>query len=296
MSVHATPAPVAAPWLETAVQRLAAKAGEGIPYLTGGAGAAEPTALAAMALNAQGRSKEARSAAEWLKREQAADGSIAVRPGESRPAWPTSLALIVWNEMNHDHAYDAAIAKGTGWLLGNKGAPTEQTPELGHNTRLIGWSWAENTHSWLEPTAFAVLSLRALGKQDHARVREAVRLMENRLLDSGGCNYGNTTVFGQELRPHIQPTGTVLLALAGEAVSAKISKATDWLESQLNEQTPASSLGWGLMGLRAQGVVPGAAQQWLAAAAERVQARDQSPAKLALLALASSGWPGANKR
>jgi hypothetical protein len=278
--------------------RLDADAANGIAYLKDGPPAAEPTALAALALSGLGHAAQAHKAAAWLAQQQATDGSIAVRPGESTPAWPTSLALVVWSGLNSDHALDPAITKGEGWLLKTKGAATEQTADVGHDTRLIGWSWAENTHSWLEPTAFAVLALRALGNQDHPRTREAIHLMENRLLDSGGCNYGNTTVFGRELRPHVQPTGIVLLALAGSETGpyqAKVRKATSWLESQLNSQTPAASLGWGLLGLRAQGVVPAGSKDWLAAAAERVQRRDQSPAKLALLALASTGWPGATK-
>jgi hypothetical protein len=291
MSVHAPATPIAAVWLDDALARLGEGAGRGVAYLKDGPPAAEPTALAALALARHGRMAQAGQAAHWLAHQQAADGSLAVRPGETTPAWPTSLALVVWNALNQDRGYDAAIAKGAAWLLKTKGTPTEKTSDVGHDTQLIGWSWADNTHSWLEPTAFAVLALRALGKQDHSRAREAVRLMGNRLLDSGGCNYGNTTVFGRELRAHVEPTGVVLLALAGSEPNAKVQKAMAWLESQLHTQTPAASLGWGLLGLRARAVVPAEANAWLATAARRVQNRDQSPAKLALLALAAVGWP-----
>jgi len=51
----------------------------------------------------------------------------------------------------------------------------------------------------------------------HPRADEAVQLMLDRILPGGGCNYGNTIVLDQLLRPHIQPTGIVLLALAGDA-------------------------------------------------------------------------------
>jgi hypothetical protein len=293
MSVHAPATPASAVWLDDALSLLGESAGRGIAYLKDGPPATEPTALAALALFAHGRTREAHQAAEWLVRQQASDGSIAVRPGETTPAWPTSLALVTWNAFGGVRTFDVAMASAEGWLLKTKGTPTEQTPDVGHDTHLIGWSWADNTHSWLEPTAFAVLALRARGLQDHARAKEAVRLMENRLLDSGGCNYGNTTVFGRELRPHVEPTGVVLLALGAQAVqSAKVHRATEWLAAQLNARTPAASLGWGLLGLRAQGVVPAEANAWLAAAAGRVQKRDHSPAKLALLALAMVGWPG----
>lgn len=286
-------APHLRPWLEAALTRLGANAGAGTAYLNGGMPASEPTAIGALALASYGRVAEAHKGAAWLAQQQLADGSLGVNPGEDKPGWPTSLALVAWHGLNQDGAFDAAIAKGKKWLLTAHGTGNPQTSEMGHDTTLVGWSWAENTHSWLEPTAFAVVALNALGETNHARTREAVRLMENRLLASGGCNYGNTTVFGNELRAHVQPTGIVLLALAGSERAEKLKKSIAWLESQLSAQTPAASLAWGLIGLRAQGVVPTSSDDWAAAAAERVQKHDNSPAKLALLALAVHGWPGA---
>ena len=35
--------------------------------------------------------------------------------------------------------------------------------------------------------------------------RNAQAMLIDRLLAGGGCNYGNTVVLGQELRPHVQP-------------------------------------------------------------------------------------------
>jgi len=51
------------------------------------------------------------------------------------------------------------------------------------------------------------------------------------------------------------------------------------------------SLGWALLGLRAHSAFPPQADEWLEAAATKVQSRDRSPHKLALLALAAKGWP-----
>ena len=74
----------------------------------------------------------------------------------------------------------------------------------------------EENRAWLEPTAMALLALKHTGHDAHVRAREAVDLLHDRLLPNGGSNYGNTFVFGQELRPHVQPTGLALLALTGE--------------------------------------------------------------------------------
>ena len=218
---------------------------------------------------------------------QSPDGSIGIGPGERKPAWPTSLALVAWS---HIGGFAEPAARAQKWLLNAKGEPVDKTPDLGHDTSLIGWSWAEKTHSWLEPTAFAVLALRASGQSAHARTREALRLLEDRLLATGGCNYGNTTVLGSELRAHAQPTGIVLTALAGER-SAKLAKSIDWLRANLAADTSPASLAWGLMGLRAQDALPAEADTWLAEAAARLARRGASPAKLALIALAANGWP-----
>ena len=99
-----------------------------------------------------------------------------------------------------------------------RGIAVERYEELGHDSSLIGWPWVEGTHSWIEPTAWAVLALKAVGLRQHPRTREAVRLLVDRLLPEGGCNFGNTYVLGQQLLPHLQSSGICLLALAGEKI------------------------------------------------------------------------------
>ena len=95
---------------------------------------------------------------------------------------------------------------------------------IGHDPNLVGWPWVEATHSWLEPTALAILALCRGGLAEHPRVKAGVDLILDRALEAGGWNYGNKAVFGTELRPQPGPTGLALLALAAvgtrrEAVS-----------------------------------------------------------------------------
>ena len=40
---------------------------------------------------------------------------------------------------------------------------------------LVGWPWAENNFSWVEPTSWACLALRKAGQGDNPRVQEGVR-------------------------------------------------------------------------------------------------------------------------
>jgi hypothetical protein len=161
---------------------------------------------------------------------------------------------------------------------------------FGHDTTLVGWSWAEGTHSWVEPTALQVVALRTAGHGQHPRVREAVRLLLDRQLPAGGWNYGNTLVMGNTLPPHVQPTGIALLALAGEpAARGRIERSLTYLRQTVNESTATVSLAWALLGLAAHGQSPAPAAEWLERAFRRTAQRDCSPYKYALLGLADRG-------
>jgi hypothetical protein len=270
-----------------------------------------------LALMVHERYDVALATAEKLTEMQQDSGEVAVRSGEEWPGWPTSLAIAAWRAVmasgTHEHsdnfrstigdadreshvsrltAFGERIARAVGWLLAHRGQGVSRNENFGHNTELIGWAYAEGTHSWVEPTAFAVLALKAAGREYEASTREGVAVLIDRQLPGGGLNYGNTFVLGQLIRPHVQPTGIGLLALAGEEDSSgRIAKSVAWLRRSIGPQTTATSLGWALLGLTAQGVDLPESAEWLATAAGHVKSRDGSPYKLALLALAAKGWP-----
>jgi hypothetical protein len=253
--------------------------------------AAEPAALAALALHVHGRSEEARPALDWLAKIQGEDGSVGVREGEATPAWPTSLAVIAWKTIAPD-PFGGRIERAAAWIFSARGETTPRAVEFGHDTEIPGWSYAEATHSWIEPTSLHVLALKAAGRGQHARTRDGVRMLIDRQIPSGGCNYGNTLVLGQMLRPHVQPTGIALLALAGEDdASGRIATSVKWLAKAIGPRTTAASLSWALLALRAHDELPAQTDDWLAVAHRRVMDHDRSPHKLALLALAAKGWP-----
>jgi hypothetical protein len=261
-----------------------------IGYTAGSAPAAEPTALAALALAQHGRHDAARKAAEALAKLQQTSGEVGVRADET-PGWPTSLAVIAWCAVDRN-SFRGRTDRAVTWLLANRGKAVEQTATFGHNTELVGWAYAEQTHTWVEPTAFAVLALKAAGKADDPATREGVLVLIDRQLPGGGLNYGNTYVLGQLLRSHQQPTGITLLALVGEIdTTGRLAKSVAWLRRSIGPETTPLSLGWSLLGLRAHGIELPQADEWLAVAAGKVRHRDRSPHKLALLALAAKGWP-----
>ncbi len=260
-------------------------------YHLDGPSAAEPAALACLALACHQQYAAARLPAQWLVEIQARDGSVGVNATQETPAWPTSLAILAWNhlaEATGQDEYAAASARAIRWSLEARGTTAPQQAHVGHDTMLNGWSWAADTHAWVEPTCMFVMALKAVGQTQHERTREAVRLIVDRLLPEGGCNYGNTIVLGQELFPHVQPTGLAMLALAGETASdPRIEKSLAYLQDQLTGDTSTSSLCYGLLGMAAHGREPVQASAWLEEAVGRLADRGTSCYKRALIALAA---------
>ena len=117
--------------------------------------------------------------------------------------------------------------------MATEGTLPDAVQLAGRKTMAHGWPWVAGTYSWVEPTAIGLLALKHTAYARHRRAREAALLLVNRLLESGGCNYGNTVVFGQTLRPHVQPSGLALLALADEDDPAgRIGRTLDYLRSE----------------------------------------------------------------
>ena len=151
---------------------------------------------------------------------QRPDGSVGDLGGtEEAPCWPTPYGVILWGVLGGYEPQRSRRACGLAAPPGGQGDPRERRPRariVGHDPTLIGWPWVADTHSWLEPTALAILALRREGRGDHPRVREGVRLIADRAIVDGGWNYGNKAAFGHALRPQPAPTGLALLALAPE--------------------------------------------------------------------------------
>ncbi|HEY4307951.1 MAG TPA: hypothetical protein VGN12_00740 [Pirellulales bacterium] len=268
--------------------------------------AAEPTAWAALALAAYGRHEAAARARVWLLDLQNTNGSVGIRKDEPAPCWPTGLAVLAWKLTG---AVSATNIKSIGtapsnapswaeqegsrraveWLLTIAGETSANAQYTGHDTSIAGWPWVVGTHSWVEPSALALLALRAAGLAEHPRARDAARLLYDRLLSTGGCNYGNTIVLGQALLPHVEPTGLTLLALAGRPdAQGRIAASIAYLQGTLGPETTPASLAYGLLGLAAQRTTLAQSDEWLSACVEGSYRRGAS-LELALLALAAMG-------
>ena len=190
-----------------------------------------------------------------LIREQEEDGRLPINRSHPDSFWPTALAVLAWQGSSHSQA---AQGRAIHLLLETTGVhgPRRSDEPAGHDTRLKGWPWVVGTHSWIEPTALAVIAMKATGHGQHDRVREAIEMVLDRQLPQGGWNYGNTLVFGRELRPMPESTGAALVGLAGMADREKVIRSLDYLEDEVSRLRTPISLGWALLGLAAWDLWP----------------------------------------
>ncbi|MCH7814558.1 MAG: hypothetical protein IID40_11130, partial [Planctomycetes bacterium] len=104
------------------------------------------------------------------------------------------------------------------------------------------------------PTCYAVMALKAVGRGAHPRVAEAVRMIRDRSMPSGGWNYGNTRVLGQELRAFPSTTGMALLALRGQPEGDDTRAGLAYLTDALPRLKSAWALGWTALAARYYGL------------------------------------------
>jgi len=144
-----------------------------------------------------------------------------------------------------------SVQRAVTFLINNTGVHFTKKKEsvAEHDTEIKGWPWVENTHSWVEPTSMAVLALRSSGHGEHPRVVEAVRMLLDRQLPSGGWNMGNISAFGKELLPLPESTGHALTALNSFTNTEVVQKSLDYLNKIIQNFRTPLALAWGLFGL-----------------------------------------------
>jgi len=191
----------------------------------------------------------------FLERSQLQDGSWPSSPESHEGCWVTSLAC--WALLRQERVADSVV-RGIDWLCndrpGDAGLRWRLLQRL-HSNRQVssqsssyyGWSWTPKTASWVEPTSFGLLVLRAsspagtlpAGVQRRQQVAEA--MLYNRMCPGGGWNCGNPMVYGVPGVPQISSTVWALLALRKHAERSENQQSVDWLEANWGRsQTPAS--------------------------------------------------------
>jgi uncharacterized protein (DUF362 family) len=219
------------------------------------------------------------------------DGSYRLNRGRKEAAWPTALVLFTRHALGHPAD---ALASVAGFVLGVEGLVVRNDPEfdtrMDIDPQLIGWPWAEKNFSWVEPTAWACLALRAAGRGDHVRVQEGLRLLLDRAFDAGGANYGNKSILGKTTDPIPGPTAVALLALQGVTGEPRVDAAKAYLREHARTATDLDHLAWAKLALAAHGDAPAEIDATIrdALASETVAevGLAAGPVRLALAALA----------
>jgi hypothetical protein len=233
----------------------------GFSAAEGGSFRPDVTSWAVMALRACGEKNQAvQKARQRLTAWQSADGRVAMSKNQPKVLWPTPLAMLAWFG---EPQFDEPRQRASSFLLLVSGTRMLNPSFIKHNGVLRGWPWTERTHSWVIPTAMSVLALKTCGFAEHERVIEAVKLLMDRQLPSGGWNYGNTIIFERELMPTAECTGYALNALAGYVEYREVEKSIEYLKKQLPSLKSPLSLSWAVLGLSAWSSQPQDSQQLL---------------------------------
>ena len=189
----------------------------------------------------RGNRKNAALAA--LEQHAAGDGSYRLARGRPQAVWPTALVLFTKARLNRPAAELKPIIDK---LLAIEGKVVRlETSDAGDiDAGLLGWPWASDTFSWVEPTAWACLALRAAGQGEHPRVQEGLRLLLDRAFDHGGANYGSRIILGKQTEAIPGPTAILLLALQGVKDQPRIDAAKGYLRVTAGQTTDVENLAW----------------------------------------------------
>lgn len=220
----------------------------GWPYHPGKSSRLEPTCWAILALGGQ---IEAPSA---LHRWPAADGLLLEQAGGTRNYAFHGLAMLTIRALRVEHAAgnDALLSA----LQRVRGDAIPASKINRQDNSLQGWSWIPDTFSWVEPTAWCLLALkgwaRTPGKSvDMSRIDVAERLLVDRCSLTGGWNYGNSNMLGQELKAFVPTTAIALLAMQDRKSLPEVQRSIEFLEREGSRERSGSALALALMALSA---------------------------------------------
>jgi hypothetical protein len=139
---------------------------------------------------------------------------------------------------------NAALVKR---VLSCNGQQTEANPLVKMDTKLRGWSWVDGTFSWVEPTSYALLALKAAGIRKHDRILEAERLLCDRVCSDGGWNYGNPQVRNIDLPSMAPTTALAAMALQGfPSAGSIVNRALAFLEREAPAHPSTLALSWSI--------------------------------------------------
>lgn len=219
---------------------------------------AEPTCYALLAL---AQSESASEKAQWQERaitwfaahtNQA--GAIIRLPQPNGAVdlnvfdnWGTLIAFFTLQKLGLGTELRERYLK---YLLNSRGNLLDKkvSQDLKLNGDLQAWSWARGTASWVEPTAYALLALKANGMKTHERVQTGEAFLFDRACYDGGWNYGNKEVLKVTIEP--MPTNTCFALLALQDADRNhpvIKKSVAYLEQEMSARQSSLLLALGIL-------------------------------------------------
>jgi hypothetical protein len=228
-------------------------------YYPGRKSAFEPTAYASLSLQVTSTpSKALPKATEFVKARQTGEGGWPSNTLDVNPApWVSPLVgLAILNAEGFTQVCQRAakfVVKSFGRVP--KTWQTQISEWFGYrspanvNTDLGGWAWNPGTSPWVEPTCRSLIFLkRILSKISDGQVNrivpEAESMLYDRMCHSGGWNYGNAQVLGEELRPYAATTALALIALQDHTRRPENKKSLAYLRHTSTMERSAVSLSY----------------------------------------------------
>lgn len=157
-------------------------------------------------------------------------------------------------------------------LIVVKGIALDQNQVQRQDNALQGWSWIDQTFSWVEPTAWCTLFLkRARGLRipgADARIEVANRLIDDRVCQGGGWNYGSSNVYGQELYPYVPTTAITLLAMQDRRGDPAVAASVAYLQKNVTTEQSSMALSLAAICFSIYGLPVDPVRRNLAAAAQ----------------------------
>lgn len=244
--------------LQHALEFLAVsqEADGGWGYGSGKQSYTEPTcyALLALAQSNQARESAQQRALAWLAAHTNQIGAITHLHQPNGNAdlnifdnWGTIIAFFTLQKLGDGTELRERYLK---YLLNSRGNLLDK--KVGQDLKLNGdlqaWSWARGTASWVEPTAYALLGLKANGMRNHERVQTGEAFLFDRACYEGGWNYGNKEVLKVVLEP--MPTNTCFALLALQDTDRQheiIQKSVAYLEQEIAARQSSLLLALGIL-------------------------------------------------
>jgi hypothetical protein len=241
--------------LQEALLRLR-NADGGWGYYPGKSSRLEPTCWALLALARQaGAPVDIAPLQRWPR----AANWLVDAPGTPINYAFNALAALTLTQHPEGRALAAPVVTE---IVRARGVRLEQATALRQDNSLQAWPWIDQTFSWVEPTAWCLLLLKKLRKDQPAslpaetaeRISVGEQMLADRACKTGGWNYGGSNVYGQELWAYVPTTALALLAMQDRKSDPIVAKSLGYLQKDTGTERSAPALALAVMCLRVFGV------------------------------------------